>query len=79
MRKAMAIATGVVLVVAIPHPATTGLLIGAAVLGALFLVARLTESPLAVSHAHHDTWFDHPEGELVVRGARRASRSTSFR
>lgn len=43
------------------------------IIGGIVAVACLTTSPVRVSHVRHDTWFDHPDAELVVRGARRAT------
>ena len=74
MRKAATGVTGVAVgigIVELLHPSGL-LLLGLFVVGCLALIARLTASPLLLGRADHETWFDHPTGEVVVHHAERA-------
>ena len=71
--KAVGAVLASVAVAQVSHTVAVTLVLSGVVIGGLALVARLTASPVAVSHAHNETWFDQPDGELVVHGARRAA------
>ena len=57
---------------ATPEPALAG-----AALGVLALVVYFTASPLRIGRASHTTWFDRPDGNVVVHGATRAAARTA--
>jgi len=71
--KALGAVAGLIVVAQVSHTAAVALVLSAVFLGGLAVVARLTASPVAVSHTHHDTWFDQPDGELIVHGTPQAA------
>ena len=55
------------------HIGLTAVVFVGAIVAGLATIAHLTASPLSVGHTPPRTWFEQPEGGVIVHGARLAA------